>query len=78
MTTPSMLPQNVKPELYDITLIPNLDNFTFTGEEIIDISISKPTTDLADPFPISPSSEIIIVGFLYFSIILAAIIPIIP
>ena len=46
MTTPSMLPQNVKPELYDITLVPDLDNFTFSGEEIIDISISKPTTDL--------------------------------
>ena len=46
MTTPSMLPQNVKPELYDITLVPDLDNFVFSGEEIIDINISKPTTDL--------------------------------
>ena len=35
MTTPSMLPQNVKPELYDISLVPDLDNFVFSGEEII-------------------------------------------
>ncbi|TBR06935.1 MAG: M1 family peptidase, partial [Candidatus Nitrosotenuis sp.] len=33
----------VLPLHYDLTFEPNLNNFTFTGKEIIDIKISKPT-----------------------------------
>ena len=33
----------VLPIHYDLTFEPNLNNFTFTGKEIIDIKISKPT-----------------------------------
>ena len=40
--------------------------------------MSKPTIDLADPFPIFLFKEINIVGLLYFSLILDATIPIIP
>jgi tricorn protease interacting factor F2/3 len=34
----------VLPIYYDLTFEPNLDNFTFTGKEIIDAKISKPTS----------------------------------
>lgn len=34
----------VLPIHYDLTFEPNLDDFTFTGKEIIDIKISKPTS----------------------------------
>lgn len=34
----------VLPIHYDLTFEPNLDNFTFSGKEIIDIKISKPTS----------------------------------
>ena len=40
--------------------------------------ISKPTIDLAEPFPVLPSKEIIITGLLNFSFNLAATIPITP
>jgi single-stranded-DNA-specific exonuclease len=45
---------------------------------IITAPISKPTIDLAEAFPISPSKEIIITGLLNLSFNLAATIPIIP
>ena len=32
MTTPTMLPKSVRPSAYDLTLCPNLDDFTFWGE----------------------------------------------
>lgn len=46
MTTPTMLPKNVRPSAYDLTLRPNLDDFTFWGEESIGVSISSPTSEI--------------------------------
>ena len=45
MTSPSpyRLPSNVQPEHYAITLSPDLDRFTFEGEETISITILEPT-----------------------------------
>ena len=40
--------------------------------------ISKPKTDLAEPLPIFPLTEIIMQGFLHLSLILDAAIPITP
>ena len=37
------LSDNILPKTYDIRLAPNLDNFTFLGEESIVINVSKPT-----------------------------------
>ena len=45
---------------------------------IICFPISKPETDLAEPLPNLLSKDINIVGLLYFSLILAATMPIIP
>ncbi|WKT57635.1 hypothetical protein QVH35_09895 [Candidatus Nitrosotenuis chungbukensis] len=43
----------VSPVHYDLTFEPNLDDFTFSGKEIIDVKISKPTNtillDSAEP-----------------------------
>jgi len=40
--------------------------------------MSKPTIDLADPFPTLSFKDIKIVGLLYLSLILEATIPIMP
>ena len=46
MTTPTMLPTTVRPSAYDLTLHPDLENFTFRGEEDIDIAIREPTSEI--------------------------------
>ena len=56
---------------------PFINNFILKADKIIE-PISKPTIDLADAFPILLVIEIIIVGLLNLSLILDAIIPIIP
>ncbi len=38
------LPDTVAPESYDLTLEPNLAKATFSGEEVIHVTVSKPTT----------------------------------
>ena len=38
------LPGNVRPLKYRLTLAPDLDRFTFSGEESIDIQVSEPTS----------------------------------
>ena len=40
------LPKNVKPVRYDLTLIPDLVDFTFSGSESIDIAILEPTSEI--------------------------------
>jgi len=46
MTTPTMLPTNVRPSAYDLTLQPNFDDFTFRGEVDIDIEIREATSEI--------------------------------
>src|SRR4029077_2534154 len=38
------LPEGVVPEHYQLTFTPNLKDATFTGDEIIDVRVVKPTT----------------------------------
>src|SRR5689334_8594677 len=38
------LPEGVIPEHYQLTFTPNLKDATFSGDEIIDVSVLKPTT----------------------------------
>ncbi len=40
------LPSDVKPTRYDLTLAPNLDDFTFRGRETIVIEVAKPTSSI--------------------------------
>ena len=49
MTTVSAyrLPTNVQPLKYDLTLTPNLDSFTFAGEESIDLQVSEAVASIA-------------------------------
>jgi puromycin-sensitive aminopeptidase len=49
MTTPNSyrLPQSVRPTKYDITLKPNLSDFTFDGNELIEIEVSSPTNRIS-------------------------------
>ncbi|KAF9169052.1 Aminopeptidase 2 mitochondrial [Mortierella sp. AD011] len=39
-----VLPTNVRPTHYDITLTPDLTNFTFHGQILINLDVNKPTT----------------------------------
>ncbi|KAG0013555.1 Aminopeptidase 2 mitochondrial [Entomortierella chlamydospora] len=39
-----VLPTNVRPTHYDITLTPDLINFTFHGQILINLDVNKPTT----------------------------------
>jgi aminopeptidase N len=41
------LPTNVIPVHYQLTFTPNLQDATFTGDEIIDVRVAKPTTTIA-------------------------------
>ena len=47
-TTPSFyqLPDNAIPLKYSLTLTPDLELFTFSGEENVEIEINQPTTKL--------------------------------
>ena len=40
------LPGNVKPIKYRLTLEPNLEDFTFRGEESVDIELTEPTPEI--------------------------------
>ena len=42
-----ILPNNVHPENYILTMTPNFHDFTFTGHEVIEIDILEPTPTLA-------------------------------
>jgi puromycin-sensitive aminopeptidase len=42
----SLLPADVRPVRYRITLSPNLEQFTFAGEEAIDIEVQQTTTQV--------------------------------
>ncbi len=41
-----MLPKNVRPLSYTITLEPNFDDFTFKGEEFINVEVLQPTDSI--------------------------------
>ena len=41
-----MLPKDVRPVLYDLTLTPDLDSFTFAGEETVDIEVLEATSSV--------------------------------
>jgi puromycin-sensitive aminopeptidase len=41
-----MLPADVRPTRYALTLAPNLDDFTFRGEESVEIEILEPTSTI--------------------------------
>ena len=40
------LPSTVRPSSYDLTLEPNLDDFTFRGEETVVVEVREPTTSV--------------------------------
>ncbi|HEY9870014.1 MAG TPA: M1 family metallopeptidase, partial [Candidatus Obscuribacterales bacterium] len=40
------LPGTVTPERYDIKLIPDLEKFTFAGEEAIEVAVHQPVTEI--------------------------------
>jgi puromycin-sensitive aminopeptidase len=48
MTSPTdfRLPTNVRPERYSLTLTPDLDAFTFEGEESITLAVEAPTSTI--------------------------------
>ena len=41
-----MLPKDVRPVLYDLILTPDLDSFTFAGEETVDIEVLESTSSV--------------------------------
>src|SRR5262245_48211714 len=44
--TPGKLPKDVMPAEYAIRIVPNLDNFTFAGSEIVKLNVPKPVRQL--------------------------------
>ena len=42
-STKQVLPRNVRPKSYKLTLQPNLEDFTFKGQETVEIEIVEPT-----------------------------------
>ena len=42
-----VLPTNVRPTHYQITLQPDMEKFTFDGLEVIDIDVEEPTSEIA-------------------------------
>ena len=42
-----ILPQHSHPLKYEITLSPDLERFTFAGNEAIDVEITEPTATLS-------------------------------
>ena len=45
-TEPAVLPKNIKPLHYQIELKPDIENFTFAGNETIDVSISESSSNI--------------------------------
>ena len=45
-TEPALLPKNVKPTHYQLELKPDIESFTFSGQETIDIEISSPSPSI--------------------------------
>ena len=41
-----MLPKDVRPVLYDLILTPDLDSFTFAGEETVAVEVLEPTSSV--------------------------------
>ncbi|MCZ6891802.1 MAG: M1 family metallopeptidase [Chloroflexi bacterium] len=48
MTTPSefQLPPHVRPLKYSLSLTPDLERFTFKGEETVEVEVTKPTSEV--------------------------------
>ena len=48
MTSPTSfrLPSSIRPERYEITLTPDLESFTFAGEEEVTLSVAEATTSI--------------------------------
>src|SRR5690349_15587210 len=44
--TPGKLPKEVVPKEYAIRIVPNLDNFTFTGSESVKLNVRSPVHQL--------------------------------
>src|SRR5215831_9847816 len=44
--TPGKLPKEVVPTDYAIRIVPNLDNFTFTGSETVKLNVRSPVHEL--------------------------------
>ena len=42
----SLLPAEIRPVKYQVSLSPNLTAFTFAGEEIIEIEVHQPTSQI--------------------------------
>lgn len=57
------LPTSVLPKNYKLTLKPNLTEFTFTGEEVIDVEVSSHTTSMYNAFNLRRGQK----NFDYFS-----------
>ena len=49
MTTPSefQLPLHVRPLKYSLTLSPDLERFTFKGEETVEVEVTEPTSEVS-------------------------------
>src|SRR5688500_15374138 len=45
-TVTSLLPADVRPVKYRISLAPDLEQFTFAGEEAIDVEVQQTTTQI--------------------------------
>jgi len=44
--TPGKLPKEVVPIEYSVRFVPNIDKFTFTGSETVELSVHKPVRQL--------------------------------
>ena len=45
-TRPTVSPQNIRPVKYDLTLEPNLTDFTFRGQEAVDVQLIEPSSSI--------------------------------
>jgi hypothetical protein len=50
-----LLPTNVKPEVYKLKLEPNLEKFTFDGEQEVTFKLSTPTKRFPNEILLIPS-----------------------
>ena len=46
MSDAAMLPAGVRPSRYELMLAPNLDDFTFRGDETVEIEVLEPTSEI--------------------------------